>query len=68
MKRLHRGEKSLTVRHHKRSARSHLRCARIWELECESDFARTEWSRGTIHRRTAQIKRQLAEPDERKAS
>jgi hypothetical protein len=68
MRRLRRGKKSLTVRHHKRTARSHLRRARMWELAGESGLARLESSRATIHCRAAEIKRELAAQDGRGTS
>lgn len=68
MRRLRRGKKSLTVRHHKRTFRSRLGLARMWERAGEFELARLESSRATFHCRAAEIKRELADDDERKAS
>jgi hypothetical protein len=68
MRRLRRGKKSLRVRHHKRTARSHVRRARMWEFAGESDLARLHWSRATIHCRAAEIKPDPSQQNERRTS
>jgi hypothetical protein len=49
----------MTVRMHLRAARQHRKRARMWERMGERELAALEWSRATIHRRAAELKRGL---------
>jgi hypothetical protein len=60
MNRYRPGKTSLTIKTHRREARSHARQARWWELVGERELARLEWRRVTIKLRAAEIKRELA--------
>ena len=60
--------RSVTVKHHLRAARRHRKLAQEWEVAGERQLASREWSRVTIHRRAAEIKRQLGDREEGQAA
>ena len=58
----------MSVRMHHRAARRHRNRARMWERVGERSLAALEESRATIHRRAAEMKRELSEQVEREAA